>query len=393
MANITPRLGRDGKIVSYQIRVFRGRSADGKKLKDFLLTWRPEPGMTKRQIERELQRQATLFEENCKKGKISVEKPTFEKYSAYVLDLKERNGMKVRTLASYRDILARANTEIGFIKLQDLRADHLNTLYATLSKTGQNKSTGKTLSANSVLKFHRVISSVLSQAVKEGLVQSNVAERATPPKAERHEMDAFELEELKAILKALEDEPLKWQVCVQLLIATGARRGEILGLRWERVDWESCTLYLCENRVYTPQSGPISTTLKTGESRYVSVSPSVMNLLRRWKLEQATDFLRRGVPNSGYIMTAEDGSPMFPDAPTKWLAHFAKRHNLPPIHPHKFRHTQATLLISEGMDILTVSKRLGHAKTSTTLDIYAHALAKRDEQASQTLDKLLFKKA
>lgn len=99
-----------------------------------------------------------------------------------------------------------------------------------------------------------------------------------------------------------------------------------------------------------------------------------MNLLRRWKLEQATDFLRRGVPNSGYIMTAEDGSPMFPDAPTKWLAHFAKRHNLPPIHPHKFRHTQATLLISEGMDILTVSKRLGHAKTSTTLTIMKNPL-------------------
>ena len=69
MANISQRLGRDGKVVSYQIRVFRGRTADGKKLKDFLLTWRPEPGMTKRQIERELQRQATLFEENCKKGK------------------------------------------------------------------------------------------------------------------------------------------------------------------------------------------------------------------------------------------------------------------------------------------------------------------------------------
>lgn len=265
MANITPRFGRDGKVVSYQIRVFRGRTADGKKLKDFLLTWRPEPGMTKRQIERELQRQATLFEENCKKGQISVEKPTFEKYSAYVLDLKERSGMKARTLASYRDILMRVNAEIGFLKLQDLRADHLNTLYATLSKTGQNKSTGKTLSGSTILKYHRVISSVLSQAVKEGLVQSNVAERATPPKAERHEMDAFELEELQEILKALEEEPLKWQVCVQLLIATGARRGEILGLRWERVDWESCTLYLCENRVYTPQSGPISTTLKTGD--------------------------------------------------------------------------------------------------------------------------------
>ena len=83
---------------------------------------------------------------------------------------------------------------------------------------------------------------------------------------------------------------------------------------------------------------------------------------------------------------------MHPDSPTDWLAKFAKRHNLPPIHPHKFRHTQASLLISEGVDILTVSKRLGHAKVSTTLDIYSHVLAKSDEKASNTLDSLIYKK-
>ena len=89
-------------------------------------------------------------------------------------------------------------------------------------------------------------------------------------------------------------------------------------------------------------------------------------------------------------MTAEDGQPMHPDSPTDWLAKFSKRHNLPPIHPHKFRHTQASLLISEGVDILTVSKRLGHAKVSTTLDIYSHVLAKSDEKASDTLDDLIY---
>ena len=83
---------------------------------------------------------------------------------------------------------------------------------------------------------------------------------------------------------------------------------------------------------------------------------------------------------------------MHPDSPTDWLANFAKRHDLPPIHPHKFRHTQASLLISEGVDILTVSKRLGHAKVSTTLDIYSHVLAKSDRQASDALDALIFRK-
>ena len=83
---------------------------------------------------------------------------------------------------------------------------------------------------------------------------------------------------------------------------------------------------------------------------------------------------------------------MNPDSPTGWLVSFSRRHDLPPLHPHLSRHAQASLLISEGMDILSVSKRLGHSRTSTTLDIYGHALAKADEKASELLDNLLYRK-
>lgn len=392
MANITPRKDKEGNIISFQIRVFRGRDASGKRLKDYILTWKPEPGMTKRQIEKELARQATLFEENCRLGNVSAEKPTFERYSAYVMGLKERNGMKVTTAERYRDMLKRINAEIGPLKLQDIRPDHLNRLYAKLAEPGQNKRTGMGLSQKTIIEHHRVISSIFSQAVKEQLVPSNIAQRATPPKNPKKEMDAFEAEEVQAILKALESEPLKWQVMTHLLIATGARRGEIMGLRWKNVDWDNHRLYLCENRVYTPKSGAISTTLKTGENRYVSISLAVLDLLKRWQSEQAEFYKFLGITPSDYVLTADDGQPMHPDSPTDWLAKFAKRHDLPPIHPHKFRHTQASLLISEGVDILTVSKRLGHAKVSTTLDIYSHALAKSDEKASDTLDSLIYQK-
>lgn len=300
--------------------------------------------------------------------------------------------MKVTTAERYRDMLKRINTEIGPLKLQDIRPDHLNRLYVKLAEPGQNKRTGMGLSQKTIIEHHRVISSIFSQAVKEQLVPSNIAQRATPPKNPKKEMDAFEAEEVQAILKALESEPLKRQVMTHLLIATGARRGEIMGLRWKNVDWDNHRLYLCENRVYTPKSGAISTTLKTGENRYVSISLAVLDLLKRWQSEQAEFYKFLGITPSDYVLTADDGQPMHPDSPTDWLAKFAKRHDLPPIHPHKFRHTQASLLISEGVDILTVSKRLGHAKVSTTLDIYSHALAKSDEKASDTLDSLIYQK-
>ncbi len=390
MANITPRRGKGGKIISYQIRVFRGRDSTGKRLKDYIMTWRPQPGMTKRQIEKEVERQATLFEENCRLGSVSAEKPTFEQYAAYVVDLKERNGLKVKTAVRYRDMLKRINAEIGPVRIQDIRPDHLNRLYAKLAQPGQNKTTGQGLSPKTIVEHHRVISTILTQAVKEQLVPSNMAQRATPPKIPKKEMITLEREDIQKILEALEEVPLKWQVLVYLLLTTGARRGEIMGLRWPRVEWDNSRLYLCENRVYTPTSGAISTTLKTGESRYVSIGPHMIDLLRRWQQEQAELFAKLEIVPSDYVLTAENGQPMHPDSPTDWLAKFSKRHGLPKLHPHLFRHTQASLLIAQGVDILTVSKRLGHAKVSTTLDIYSHALSKSDQQASQAFDALIF---
>ena len=460
MATISERKDKDGNVISYQVRVFRGRDASGKRLKDYLMTWRPEPGMTKRQIEKELARQATLFEENCKLGNVSTEKLTFERYAAYVLDLKGRNGLKAKTIERYRDMLPRINAEIGPIRLQDIRADHLNRLYAKLAAEGEKQTGGRaaakvdlaamlqekkikqarisersgistsaissaikgysvstktaqavadalgmkledafdimvgstTLSAKTIVEHHRLISSILSQAVKEQLIPSNTARRASPPKVPKHELSTFEADEVKAILAALETEPLKWRVITTLLIGTGARRGEIMGLQWKNVDFDNNRLYLCENRVYTKATGAISTTIKTEESRYVSISPAVTALMKQWKEEQAAFFAHLGITPSGYVATADNGQPMHPDSPTDWLSNFYKRHNLSHINPHKFRHTQASLLISEGVDILTVSKRLGHAKVSTTLDIYSHVLAKSDQQASNALDALLFQK-
>lgn len=146
--------------------------------------------------------------------------------------------------------------------------------------------------------------------MKEGLIPFNAAERATPPKAPKPEMDVFEVEELQAILEALETEPMKWRVITNLLIATGARRGEIMGLRWENADFGNRRLYLCENRVYTKRSGAISTTLKTGENRYVTVPASTIELLKEWRAAQIANCAVPDKESPAYIATHEDGQLM-----------------------------------------------------------------------------------
>ena len=117
--------------------------------------------------------------------------------------------------------------------------------------------------------------------------------------------------------------------------------------------------------------------------------------MKQYKAWQAEERLRLGeyYHDQGYLFTKDDGSPMHPDSVTGWLDKFSKRHGLPHVNPHAFRHTMASILIHSKQDIVSVSKRLGHAKTSTTTDIYSHAIKEADEQNADILANAFLKKA
>lgn len=149
---------------------------------------------------------------------------------------------------------------IGHIKLRELRPDHLNAFYSQLAQSGSNRRTGGTLSNCTIRRYHRFISIVLSQAVKEGLIPMNVAARAEPPKVEKHEPNYLQPTTIPLMLDALEREPLKWRMLVHLMLVTGARRGEILGLKWENVDFDNSRIYICRSISYTPDRGVYEST-------------------------------------------------------------------------------------------------------------------------------------
>ena len=393
MASIRPYTTKEGKV-TYQIRVSRGRG-----IKPFVTTWTPQDGWTQKRIEKELNKFVTLFENDCTNGLVVTEKKTFNEYATYVIDLKESSGnIKARTADRYRDLLKRINDPdcngIGYRKLDSIRAEHLNKFYQTLAKAGMNKndSSKKTgLSAKTIREHHRLISMVFSQAMKENLVQYNVAERAIPPKVQRHEAEHYELSLIRDILEALESEDLKWQCLMNVMIASGARLGEVMGLRWQCVDFENSRILIKNNLQYLPSKGVYETSTKTGEERYIALPESVMNLLRRWKAQQSD--ISGTIVINGFCFTKDDGiEPMHPQSVKCFLDRFSKRHGFPHLHAHAFRHTQATLLIASGSDIVSVSKRLGHADTTTTMNIYAHAIAQADRQSANTINSLLYGK-
>lgn len=396
MANIQERRDKSGKLISYSIRVHRGRGMDGKQLKPWTATFEVSPTWTEKSARKKAEAFAATFEKECKEGVTSDSRQKFAAYCDYVIGLKEQRGTKHSTIMLYKHLTERIYPAIGHIKLRELRADHLNDLYSALSKDGLNKRNGGKLSTKTILEHHRLISTVLEQAVKEGLVPFNVASRATLPKAEHKEVNYFQPEQVAAIRDALEREPMKWKTLVHLLLITGARRGEVLGLKWDKVDFEGNRIYICNSILYAPDIGIYESTPKTERSRrYVALPPETMQLLRQYRAWQAGERLRLGeyYQNQDFLFTQDNGKPMHPDSVTEWLKRFSKRHDLPHINPHAFRHTMASMLYFNGVDSVSISKRLGHAQVSTTANIYAHVMEEADQRNADILSDIFLKKA
>ncbi|MBQ7001512.1 MAG: site-specific integrase [Oscillospiraceae bacterium] len=461
MATIEKITGKTG--TTYRISVSAGFDTAGKRIRH-RMTYKPEPGMTARQIQKAVQRAAADFERSIEQGYVLDNKQTFADYAAYVLDLKERDGTKAKTLDRYRELLIRINQAIGHIKLADLLPQHLNAFYKNLMEPWirlgagiattkidlaewlkQNKKTragiaeaaevaASTVSAaaqgkpiqeikakaiatamgkklgevftveqnmepladKTILAYHRLISIILTQAEKEMLVPYNAAAKATPPKTAKKAPNYFQPETISEILKALEAEPLKWQLITHLLLVTGCRRGEIMGLKWDKVDFKNNRVTIDRALIVSPSKGVYESTTKTSDIRYLNLPAETMVLLKQHKREQ----LRIQIANgdrwiyTGYVFTQDNGDRMNPDSITAWLNDFSKRHGLPHINPHAFRHTVASVLLANGTDIVTVAAQLGHASANTTENFYAHIIEENKAKASECIaDVLLRKKA
>ena len=232
--------------------------------------------------------------------------------------------------------------------------------------------------------------------MKEGLIPSNPADRVILPKAEKKDVNYFQPETVTAIREALETEPIKWQMLTHMLLITGARRGEILGLKWANVDFKGFRVYVCNNILYTPERGVYEDTPKTEQSkRYISLPAETMRILKQYQTWQLSERLRLGeyYQDQGFVFAQDNGKPMHPDSVTDWLSKFSKRHNLPHINPHAFRHTMASMLYFNGVDSVSISKRLGHAQVSTTANIYAHVMEEADHKNADILAEIFLKQA
>ena len=414
MARIRIRKNKEGKITSYQIRVYKGKDQNGKELKPYIKTVKPFPETwSDSKIEKELNKIAVLFEKECNEGNISNNRQNFASYADYVISLKSRSGVKRKTIELYKKLLERINPAIGHFKLTDIKPHHLNLLYEQLAQKGLNKRNGGYLSEKTIVEHHRLIHTILTQAEKELIIPYNAASKATPPKIKHKEANFLEVDTINLILKYLPFEPLKWQVIMSLLIFTGSRRGEILALTEDCIDIKNNQIIINKSLLYSKEIGIFEDSLKTESSkRVVAIPNEVILLIKQLIKENKKNKLKLGSywNDNKYIFRQENGNPMHPDSITNYCNQFQKKYNkileeeylknkkikkqfIPHLTPHAFRHSQASILIEHGEDILTVSKRLGHSRVSTTSDIYSHLLDKADRHSADLLSDIFLNKS
>jgi len=369
--------GADG-LTSYRLFVSGGFDETGKRVR-YSKTIRVK---SDKHAEEEL----ALFLSECEKGLVSdLPGLTIKAFAEKWLEEHVKKNYSPSTIETYTIYLEqRIIPALGNIKLKDLQPLHIIKFYNNLKASS--------LAGATQQKIHRILSSMLNDVVKWQLLVSNPVSRVETPKASKPNRFYYEEEQISALLEALEVEEPKWKTFGYLLLFTGLRKGEALGLEWKDIDFEKYILTVNRISIYTKETGIISKDPKTETSQRSITIPSVLiKLLEKYKAKQNEERLELGDiwEDNDRLFTTWDGKPMFPHSPNTWLNRFLNKNNLPKITIHGLRHTSATLLINEGINIQAVSNRLGHADSSITLRVYSHALKSADEAASKALEAKL----
>ena len=250
----------------------------------------------------------------------------------------------------------------------------------------------KPLSPKTVLHYYTCMESMLSVAVQLEVLDRNPMERVQRPKVKRPKIKVLSEERAVELLRALADEPnMCYRAAVLLALLCGLRLGEVGELKLSDVDWENGTIDISRALKYAPQAGNFSGDPKTESSeRNIALPMGMMVVLHETREYQ--EECRRMVPHlwqgEGWIVHGWDGRQLHHDTPSKWFRKFADAHGFQGVRFHDLRHTHASILLANNMDIVAVANRMGHSDASTTLRIYAHAFARRDYEAARTLDRL-----
>ena len=350
-----------------------------------------DPSTGKQVIKSVLGKTQAEVKEKLKKAMEDAQKVDFTKTGKYTvgmwMDEWFENVAKIKVRASshqtYRGYIDNhIKPSIGNIPIEKLTTMDLQKFYRKLLTKGrieriESKDQPKGLSAKTVRNINQVISSAMDLAVAQKIIPANPTNACALPKIEHQEMQTIPAEQLQVFL--LEAKATGVYEMYYIELATGLRRGELLGLKWQDIDWKNGIIKV--RRQVARVDGQIKEApLKTKNSyRTVTISQQAIEVLKEQKKKT----------NDTYVFPSPNGGPISPDSVNNMLKRVLERAGIPKIRFHDLRHTFATIALQNGVDIKTVSGMLGHFSAGFTLDTYAHVTTSAQKEAAQTMGNVL----
>jgi integrase len=337
-------------------------------------------GKTRKEVQEKLKR--ALYEQQ-QGTLVTSPQQTIEQFLKWWLE-NLGSSVRIRTYERYEQ-LARIHLipAIGHIKLQDLKAQQVQSLYVRLEKK---------LSPTTVNTLHAMLHKVLEDAVRWGLLARNVCDVVTAPQRAHYEVKPLTMEQAKILLDAAKEDSLEafWV----LALTTGMRRGEMLALKWQDIDFGQSMLQV--RRIFTRAPGRkfIESEPKTEKSRRSIMLASItVETLRQHRIRQLEAKLQAGSvwQENDLVFCTSLGTPLNPNWVLDRFKKLLKRAELPDMRIHDLRHSAATILLGLGVHPKAVQELLGHNRMQETTDTYSHVLPTIHKDAIKRLEDMLWK--
>ena len=382
---------------SYRLVVFKGYDLDGKSIRHQKTIHCKNKSEARTELAKYIAEVENGF---IVEGNV----PTFKEF---VEIWKRDHGQKELAPSTYYRYLGILESRIlqyfGHFKLNKIRPIDIMQFYNLLEddtqiirkKNNNGKKTRKPLSKKTILEHHRLLHAMLTKAVYWQMIVTNPADRVQPPKAPKSKREYYDEVQTRILIDNLEKltgNDVKYKVAVLLDIFIGARLGELAGLEWSDIDLKNGIISVNKSSQYLSDKGIFTKSPKTESSiREVAIPVFVVSLLEEYRLwyEMQKSIYGELWTNSDRLFVQSDGKPMHTSTISKWFVKFVKEIGLPVINFHGLRHTNATLLISQNIDVAVVAARLGHAQITTTFNFYVHPIIFHNKSAGNVLQNLL----
>lgn len=390
MASIRQK-GKD----SYQFRVSLGLGSDN-KYKFKYKTYRPPKGLIGKKLREHLEYKSYIFEQKVLSGSyITPEKLTLKEFSEmwrtnWLEKEVSENTISLRLSSLKNHIIP----VIGHLRMNKITTLMLLDLMDNLTRKDGREGE---LSVSTKQEVHKVLVSVFKRAIDWNILKENPMDQVHMPSEKRtqnQDLNIYSKDEVKLLTEILKSDlaPYHWFIFIRLAIATGMRRGELLGLEWQNINLKTGIVNVIQMISKKNDGGHETKPPKFNSIRSIHLSEAIVNDLNKYKLhckEEKIKLQHKWIEtNHDWLFFNEKGKHFHVDTPTKWWRRFLKRNQQKLTRLHDLRHTSATLLIEKNVHAKIISERLGHKKISTTMDIYGHSTSAADKEASEKMNNV-----